>query len=106
MTDRKTTGERRADREELAFLLPFFGTLLLVPPLVNLVIGKRMLLFGIPLESLYLFGVWLLIIIGTRILYWCRPFRDAYESPEEPRADRPELSRDTGAETGAAFDID
>lgn len=88
-------GEQRPGREELAFLLPFFGMLLLLPPLVDLFVGKRLLLFGLPLETLYLFAVWILLIVGAMVLTWFPPFRDPpagdddefpFEVGERPRA--------------------
>lgn len=102
-TDERAGTEQQTGREELAFLLPFFGTLLLVPPLVNLFVGRRLILFGLPLEILYLFAVWLLIIVGTLVLSWCRPFSD----PLAPGAEQPpagpgpaEARPDTGRAAG------
>ncbi len=102
MPSKRARRELRASREELAFLLPLFGTLLLVPPLVNLFVGKRLVLFGMPLESLYLFAVWLLIIVGTLILSWCRPFHDPLAPGEEPLAEereRARIDREPGPDT-------
>lgn len=51
-------------RRDAAFVLPAFGTLLLLPPFLNL-FNRGLLVFGIPLEAVYLFGVWLALILGA-----------------------------------------
>ncbi len=68
MRSRPPGGEQNRDREELAFLLPFFGTLLVLPPLVNLFVGRQLLVLGVPLDTLYLFSVWLALVIGAMLL--------------------------------------
>ncbi|MGU3576132.1 hypothetical protein ACLBWZ_11395 [Brucellaceae bacterium C25G] len=49
-------------RDNAIFLLPLFGALFSLPPILNL-FTHRVLLFGIPLEFLYLLGVWTLMIV-------------------------------------------
>jgi len=62
MTERQLAREENAPKkEEAAFIVPIFGALLLLPPLLNL-FNTRTLLFGVPLEVLYLFLVWVLLI--------------------------------------------
>jgi hypothetical protein len=84
MRSRPPGGEQNRDREELAFLLPFFGTLLVLPPLVNLFVGRRLLVLGVPLDTLYLFGVWLAIVIGAMVLSRRALFREHFSDPDAP----------------------
>ncbi|MQX36510.1 hypothetical protein [Roseospira navarrensis] len=51
---------------DLAILLPVFGTLLLMPPIVALTVPGGML-WGIPAIVLYLFGVWALLIVTAAL---------------------------------------
>lgn len=66
--------EERTEREDIALLVPFFGVVLLMPPLLNLFEGLLSPL-GVPVEALYLFGVWLLVIAGAVLLSRRRQFR-------------------------------
>lgn len=66
--------EERAEREDIALLVPFFGVVLLMPPLLNL-FGGLLSPLGVPVEVLYLFGVWLLVIVGAVLLSRRRQFR-------------------------------
>jgi len=59
-------GERRK-LENAAFVLPLFGALLLIPPLAN-VFNRDVMIFGVPLEVIYLFGVWTALIGITAFL--------------------------------------
>lgn len=52
------SGNRRRDA---GFFLPLAGFFLLIPPFVNLFTGPT-LLWGIPLEVLYLFAVWFALV--------------------------------------------
>lgn len=54
-------------KEEAVFIVPVFGALLLLPPLLNL-FNTRTLLFGVPLEVLYLFLVWVVLIACSFII--------------------------------------
>lgn len=65
-------------RRDAAFVLPAFGTLLLLPPFLNL-FNRGLLVFGIPLEAVYLFGVWLALILGAFAMTRRRP--DTGEDP-------------------------
>ena len=65
-------------RRDAAFVLPAFGTLLLLPPFLNL-FNRGLLVFGIPLEAVYLFGVWLALILGAFVMTRHRP--DTAEDP-------------------------
>lgn len=59
--------EDRVRREDVAFLFPFFGIIVLMPPILNLFVIDR-LVFGVPLEVVYLFAVWIALILGAVIL--------------------------------------
>ncbi len=83
--------EQRAEREDIAALVPFFGVVLLLPPILNLfehMLGPR----GVPLEVLYLFGIWFLVIVGAVLLSRGRQFRvsPAKSVPETGPAAPPE----------------
>ena len=56
--------------------MPFFGVVLLLPPLLNLFGGGHMV-FGVPAEVLYIFGVWLLITVGAILMSRRPQFREA-----------------------------
>jgi len=58
----------------LALLLVYGGIVLLMPPLVW-IFNKDVLVFGIPLPVLYVFGVWLALIAGA-IVFARTPPRD------------------------------
>lgn len=88
----------RTDREDIAFLLPFFGVLLLTPPLLNLVVGG-VAVFGVPLEVVYLFAVWVLVVAGAGLLSRRPPFRGG-----PPVAARRERSAAPGELAGAISD--
>lgn len=75
--------ERRAEGHDGAFLIPFFGMVLLMPPLLNLFTGGRNI-GGIPLDELYLLAVWLLVIAGAGLLAWLPAFRAPATKPGEP----------------------
>jgi len=68
----------RARFSDLAFFLPVTGFLLLTPIFLNLFTQEQML-WGLPLEVIYLFVVWGLLILGAIGL-----------SRKAPRTDRPE----------------
>lgn len=78
--------EQRSRREDAAILLPFFGFVLLMPPVLNL-FGIRGLFFGAPPMLVYLFSAWLALIVGAVLLSRAAPFR-AEVKPLEPLSDR------------------
>ena len=80
--------EEHAEREDVAFLVPFFGAVLLLPPLLNLFEGLRTP-FGVPVEVVYLFGVWLLVIVAAVLLSRRRQFREAAPAAEADNASPP-----------------
>lgn len=49
-------------RGSAMLLLPLFGAAFSLPPIMNL-FNHRALVFGMPLEFLYLFGVWTLMVV-------------------------------------------
>ncbi|SFV31508.1 hypothetical protein SAMN05216456_1363 [Devosia crocina] len=58
------------DRRKLVggmFVLTVGGLLMLLPPLVHL-FNHDADVFGVPQIVFYLFGVWLLLIVGTAVL--------------------------------------
>ena len=67
----KGSGDHRK-LEHAAFMLPVFGAVLLLPPLLD-AFAVRDSLFGIPIEVLYLFAVWILLIVGAGLVSWHMP---------------------------------
>lgn len=61
MPERRVWREGDGKRQDLSIIIPAFGIVLLMPLLVNLFI-VRVRVFGIPLEIVYLFGVWLFLV--------------------------------------------
>lgn len=57
-------GSQRDKAESIAFLLPFFGFLLLMPPAV-LVFSMPSSIAGVPIIILYIFAIWGGLIIGA-----------------------------------------
>lgn len=53
-------------REHAVFMLPVLGIVLIIPPLLILFTAP-IRIFGVPLETVYLFSVWILLIIGALI---------------------------------------
>lgn len=53
--------------QDAAFVIPAFTVLLLLPPVLNLFTIRR-LLFGIPLEVVYLFTIWTMLVISALLL--------------------------------------
>lgn len=54
------------------FLLVALGGALMLPPLVY-VFNQPLVIFGVPLIVFYLFGVWLLLIVGTAVMTHAMP---------------------------------
>src|SRR5690606_2916504 len=104
MHNRRPGGEQKRDREELAFLLPFFGTLLVLPPLVNLFVGRQLLLMGVPLDTLYLFTVWLAMVIGAMVLSRRALFRHAFSDADAPAHDASDRAAGEGADPQVGAD--
>jgi hypothetical protein len=55
---------RTQRRREAGLILPFFGLVLVAPPLVNLFISD-ITIFGAPLIGVYLYSVWAVLIGGS-----------------------------------------
>ena len=81
----------RTDRhrrwQDAAFAIPVFAALLLLPPFLNL-FTIREVLFGIPLEVVYLFTIWAALVIGGALLsrhlpHQIEPTADADKSEHE-----------------------
>lgn len=83
-TRRQRSGGAGSKREHAAFLLPVAAALLIVPPLLTL-FDAGLLVFGVPLQTLYLFAVWLAMIAGAALLARWLPAADHDEQPD--RAD-------------------
>ncbi|UJQ95565.1 hypothetical protein [Mariluticola halotolerans] len=81
-------GDRRK-LENAAFVLPLFGAILLIPPLAN-VFNKDLTIFGVPLEVLYLFAIWCILIVATFFL--------SHRMSETPAASRSDAEK-TGDES-------
>lgn len=64
--------------ENAALVLPIFGALMIVPPLLG-VFNTPILVAGVPLVAIYLFSVWIALIAITAVL--SRRMRNA---PNEP----------------------
>ena len=73
-------------REQAAFMLPIAGALLIVPPLLTLFSGPYRI-FGAPLDTVYLFTVWVLLIRGAVLVSRRMPRPDIAERDGEPRGD-------------------
>jgi hypothetical protein len=58
---------RDARLRDVAVLLTCCGVLLLMPPFIGLV-SPQLSLLGLPLQALYLFGVWAGLIVGAAVL--------------------------------------
>lgn len=50
-------------REHTALMVPIVGALLIVPPLLTLFAAPYRI-FGAPLETIYLFVIWIAMIVG------------------------------------------
>lgn len=57
----------RQKLEDIAFILPFAGFFLLLPPILALT-GRDTFIFGMPALPLYLFSVWFLLIMATLLI--------------------------------------
>ena len=84
---RPSKGEENRKKEEAAFIIPIAGALFLLPPLVNL-FNARTLLFGLPLEVLYLFFIWMLLIAGAVVVSAVMPRRLPHAPADRPAADK------------------
>lgn len=61
---RRTAVHENRKREHAAFALPVFGALLLLPP-ISMVFQIPQRVFGVPVEVVYLFSVWIVLIAGS-----------------------------------------
>ncbi len=78
---KEPSGGAGSKREHAAFLLPVAAALLIVPPLLSL-FGARHLLFGVPLQTVYLFTAWLGMVVGAALLARWLPASDFDEQAE------------------------
>jgi len=67
------------------FLLVALGGALMLPPLVY-VFNQPLTVLGVPLIVFYLFGLWLLLIMGTAAMTHAMP-------PDPSESDAPEADR-------------
>lgn len=65
--------------EHAALVVPLFGAMLIVPPVVGIFLYPT-LLFGAPLIVVYLFAVWIGLIVATALL--ARHMQD--QTPTKP----------------------
>lgn len=70
---------------EAVFIVQIWGALLLLPPILNL-FNTRSLLFGVPLEAVYLFMVWTVLIACAVAISAKMPRVSASAQPEEDTA--------------------
>lgn len=83
MSSSKHPAETRVRKFRFAaLLLPIFGILLIIPPLVSMRTTQNAMIFGIPANIAYLFGAWLAMIIGAYILQKLMP--DILTNPNLP----------------------
>lgn len=61
---RGTAFHETRKREHAAFVLPVFGALMLLPPIL-MVFQIPQRVFGVPVEAVYLFSVWIVLIAGS-----------------------------------------
>lgn len=80
----------RRKLENAALVLPVFGAMLFVPPLVS-IFTVDMRVLGFPLVVFYLFAVWLVLIAATALLSRYLPHQTSSAPPppatgiEEPQ---------------------
>lgn len=67
-------------RDNAVFLLPFFGCIFSLPPLMNL-FNHKILIFGIPLAFLYLLGVWTSLVVLAFLIACKSRKTDPQEDP-------------------------
>ena len=70
---------RKLPGVSLFFLI--FGTLLLLPPLV-LLFNLHERFFGIPLEVIYLFTVWFVLVVGTAVFAYRLPHEGDHKTED------------------------
>lgn len=63
MTERGSRSDESRHRDA-AFAVPLFGTVLLLPLFINL-FNRKLAIWGVPLEVIYLFTIWLGLICGA-----------------------------------------
>lgn len=80
-----STSETRK-REHTALMLPIVGALLIVPPLLTLFTGPHRI-FGAPLETIYLFSVWIAMIVGAVLASRHMPRAEIVERDNETKGD-------------------
>ncbi len=73
-------------REHTALMLPIAGALLIVPPLLTLFTAPYRM-FGAPLETIYLFAVWIAMIVGTVLASRHLPRAEIFERDTESKGD-------------------
>lgn len=59
--------ENDKKHDNALFLLPLFGAVFSLPPIMNL-FNHKVLIFGIPLAFVYLLGVWTIMVIIAIII--------------------------------------
>ncbi|MRX50047.1 hypothetical protein GI374_06190 [Paracoccus sp. S-4012] len=67
MSPRRPPHQAAGRRRDAAFLLPALCALLMLPPFVNLFV-REVLVWGMPLDMVYLFGIWFVLVIGAFLL--------------------------------------
>ena len=67
--------------QDAAFVIPVFAVLVMLPPFLNLFAVRRMV-FGLPLEVVYLFTIWAAlvgcgVVLSRRLPHQIEPSADA-----------------------------
>jgi len=57
----------RARARQAAALLVYLGAVLMLPP-IALIFAKPVFVLGLPLPVLYVFGLWLVLIVGSFVV--------------------------------------
>lgn len=94
MHKRRFRPEVRGRREDLAALIPLFGIIFLMPILANLFLTNTRI-FGVPLDMIYLFTVWGLLICGAvGMSYWLPHIGTTDRDEERGRKSVPQSGKD------------
>lgn len=94
MHKRRFRPEGRGKGEDFAALIPLFGIIVLMPILANLFLTNSRV-FGLPLDMIYLFTVWGLLICGAvGMSYWLPHIGTASRDEERGNKRLPQSGKD------------
>lgn len=86
MSPPKRSISENRKREHTALMLPIVGALLIVPPLLTLFTAPYRII-GAPLETIYLFTVWIAMIVGAVLASRHMPRAEIVERDNEIKGD-------------------